>query len=289
MALESMKKMLEHALEHRYAVGQFNVNNLEFTQAILRAAEEEQSPVILGVSESYIPYLGGYPLVVAMVKALMNEYEICVPVALHLDHGSSFEACQKAIEAGFTSVMIDGSHHPLEENIAMTGRVVALAHEQGVSVEAELGRISGREDDLVVEEAEAMYAIPEECVRLVRETSVDFLAPALGSVHGPYKAEPKLGFDRMKEIQERVGIPLVLHGGTGIPLPDIQKAISLGTAKINVNTENQLACTTAIRAYLRENPEEWDPRRYLGPARESVRETVRKKMREFGSANRITE
>lgn len=289
MALESMKKMLEHALEHRYAVGQFNVNNLEFTQAILLAAEEEKSPVILGVSESYISYLGGYPLVAAMVKALMKEYEITVPVALHLDHGSSFEACQKAIQAGFTSVMIDGSHHPLEKNIAMTGRVVALAHEHGVTVEAELGRISGREDDLVVEEAEAMYAIPEECVRLVRETSVDFLAPALGSVHGPYRAEPKLGFDRMKEIQELVGIPLVLHGGTGIPPADIQKAISLGTAKINVNTENQIACTAAVRNYLQANPEEWDPRRYLGPAREAVKESVRKKMKEFGSANRITE
>ncbi|SFJ41041.1 class II fructose-1,6-bisphosphate aldolase [Brevibacillus centrosporus] len=288
MALESMKQMLSHALEHRYAVGQFNVNNLEFTQAILLAAQEEQSPVILGVSESYISYLGGYTLVVAMVKALMEEYEIAVPVALHLDHGSSFEACQKAIKAGFTSVMIDGSHHPLDENIAMTGRVAALAHEHGVTVEAELGRISGREDDLVVEEAEAMYAIVDECVRLVRETSVDFLAPALGSVHGPYKAKPKLGFERMQEIQERTGVPLVLHGGTGIPNADIQKAILLGTAKINVNTENQMACTTAVREYLNANPSEWDPRRYLGPGRDAVRESVKRKMREFGSINRVS-
>src|SRR5690625_2900395 len=192
--------------------------------------------------------MGGFKVVVAMVKALMEEYKTTVPVAIHLDHGSSFEKCAEAIHAGFTSVMIDGSHLPLEENIAMTKKVVELAHIHGVSVEAELGRIGGQEDDLIVDDAEAMYAIPSECDQLVRETNVDCFAPALGSVHGPYKGKPKLGFKQMEEVMNLTGVPLVLHGGTGIPLKDIQRAISLGTAKINVNTENQIMQTKKIRS-----------------------------------------
>ncbi|HZG73729.1 MAG TPA: class II fructose-bisphosphate aldolase [Chondromyces sp.] len=286
MPLVSMTEMLNKAKENGYAVGQFNLNNLEFTQAILQAAEEEKSPVILGVSEGAARYMGGFKLVVEMVKALIEEYKVTVPVAIHLDHGSSFEMCAKAIQAGFTSVMIDGSHHPLEENIALTKKVVELAHINGVSVEAELGRIGGQEDDLVVEEAEAAYAIPEECDRLVRETGVDCFAPALGSVHGPYKGEPNLGFDRMKEVMELTGVPLVLHGGTGIPTKDIEKAISLGTAKINVNTENQIASAKRVREVLAEKPNEYDPRKYLGPAREAIKETVKGKMREFGSSGK---
>ncbi|GEN34474.1 MULTISPECIES: class II fructose-1,6-bisphosphate aldolase [Aneurinibacillus] len=286
MPLVSMTDMLNKAVEGKYAVGQFNLNNLEFTQAILQAAEEEKSPVILGVSEGAARYMGGFKLVVAMVKALMEEYKTTVPVAIHLDHGSSFEKCVEAIHAGFTSVMIDGSHYPLEENIALTKRVVDVAHALGVSVEAELGRIGGQEDDLVVEDAEAMYAVPEECDKLVRETGVDCFAPALGSVHGPYKGEPKLGFDRMEEVMKLTGVPLVLHGGTGIPTKDIQRAISLGTAKINVNTENQITSSQTVRKILAEKPELYDPRKYLGPARDTIKETVKGKMREFGSSNR---
>jgi fructose-bisphosphate aldolase, class II len=286
MPLVSMKEMIHQALENKYAVGHFNVNNLEFAQAILQAAQEEQSPVILAVSPGYIPYLGGLKVVASMVRALVDDFKINVPVALHLDHGSSFEMCIQAIEAGFTSVMIDASHHPLEENIAITKKVVEEAKVIGVSVEAELGRIGGQEDDLIVDEAEAMYAVPEDCVRFVHETGVDCLAPALGSVHGPYKGEPQMGFSQMEEIGRLTGIPLVLHGGTGIPAHDIQRAISLGTAKINVNTENQLAFTETLRQFLMENSTDYDPRKYLGIAREAIKETVKRKMREFGCSGK---
>ncbi|GAA0358107.1 class II fructose-1,6-bisphosphate aldolase [Bacillus horti] len=285
MPLVSMKDMLIKAVEGKYAVGQFNINNLEFTQAILQAAQEENSPVILGVSEGAAKYIGGFKTVVAIIRSLIEDYNITVPVAIHLDHGSSFEMCVKAIDAGFTSVMIDGSHFPLEENIALTKKVVDVAHTLGVSVEAELGRIGGQEDDLVVDDADAAYAIPAECEQLVRETKVDCFAPALGSVHGPYKGEPNLGFDRMEEVQKLTGVPLVLHGGTGIPTKDIQRAISLGTAKINVNTESQMSSAATVRKVLQEKPDLYDPRKYLGPARDTIKETVKGKMREFGSSN----
>ncbi|TDQ38756.1 class II fructose-1,6-bisphosphate aldolase [Aureibacillus halotolerans] len=286
MPLVSMKDMLNKAKAEGYAVGQFNLNNLEFTQAILLAAHEENSPVILGVSEGAARYMGGFKTVVSIVEALIEDYGITVPVAIHLDHGSSFEKCVEAIHAGFTSVMIDGSHYPLEENIALTNKVVEVAHLLGISVEAELGRIGGQEDDLVVDDAEAAYAIPSECDRLVHETNVDCFAPALGSVHGPYKGEPNLGFDRMEEVKNLTGIPLVLHGGTGIPTKDIQRAISLGTAKINVNTENQISSAARVREVLAENAEMYDPRKYLGPARDAIKETVIGKMREFGSSQK---
>lgn len=284
MPLESMTEMLQKAKEGHYAVGQFNINNLEYTQAILQAAEEEKAPVILGVSEGAARYMGGFKLVTAMVKALMEEYKITVPVAIHLDHGSSFESCAKAIHAGFTSVMIDASHHPFEENIEITSKVVELAHFHGVSVEAELGTVGGQEDDVVADGI--IYADPKECVELVNRTQIDALAPALGSVHGPYKGEPKLGFKEMEEIGKLTGRPLVLHGGTGIPTKDIQKAISLGTAKINVNTENQITSTKTVREVLAANPEMYDPRKYLGPARETIKQTVIGKIREFGSSNK---
>lgn len=284
--LVSMTEMLNKANKEGYAVGQFNINNLEYFQAILQAAEEEQSPVIIGVSEGAAKYCGGFNVVVALVNELMNSYKTTVPVAIHLDHGSSFEKCAEAIHAGFTSVMIDGSHLPLDENIALTQKVVELAHLHGVSVEAELGRIGGQEDDIIVDDAEAAYAIPSECDRLVRETGVDCFAPALGSVHGPYKGEPNLGFDRMEEVQQLTGVPLVLHGGTGIPTKDIQRAISLGTAKINVNTENQIAQAKVVREVLAEKPDLYDPRKYLGPSRDKIKETVIGKMREFGSSKK---
>ncbi|MBD0381790.1 class II fructose-1,6-bisphosphate aldolase [Paenibacillus sedimenti] len=286
MPLVSMTQMLQEAVKGRYAVGQFNLNNLEFTQAILQAAEAEKAPVILGLSEAYIPYMGGLPTVASIVKGLMEHYAITVPVALHLDHGSSYEMCRKAIEAGFTSVMIDASHHPLEHNIAETKQVVEMAHARGVSVEAELGRIVGREDDINVDEAEAMYAVTEECVRMARETGIDALAPALGSVHGPYRGGPRIGFERMEEIQKLTGLPLVLHGGSGLPDEIIQKAISLGTAKINVNTDNQSVFTAVVRERLSANEKEYDPRRYLGPARDAVQQGVQSKIRQFGSSGK---
>jgi fructose-bisphosphate aldolase, class II len=286
MALVSMKSMLQQALRDKYAVGQFNLNNLEFTQAILLGAQEEQAPVILGLSEAYIPYMGGLSCVAGIVKELIQHNKITVPVALHLDHGSSFEVCIQAIHAGFTSVMIDASHHSLEQNIELTKRVADAAHALGVSVEAELGRISGREDDLVVDELEAMYALTTDCVKLAEETGIDCLAPALGSVHGPYRGEPHIGFARMEEIQQLTGLPLVLHGGSGLPDEIIRKAISLGTAKINVNTDNQIAFTNVVRKALAEMPNEWDPRRYLGPAREAVKQSVRNKIHLFGCSGK---
>ncbi|MCA1032127.1 fructose-bisphosphate aldolase [Bacillus timonensis] len=284
MPLVSMTEMLNKAKAEGYAVGQFNLNNLEFTQAILQAAQEENSPVILGVSEGAGRYMGGFKTIVALVKALMEEYKVTVPVAIHLDHGSSYQKCAEAIHAGFTSVMIDASHHPFEENIATTSKVVELAHFHGVSVEAELGVVGGQEDDVIAEGV--IYADPKECEELVKRTGIDCLAPALGSVHGPYKGEPNLGFEEMEEIGKTTGVPLVLHGGTGIPTKDIQRAISLGTAKINVNTENQMASAKVVRQVLAEKPNEYDPRKYLGPARDAIKETVKGKMREFGSANK---
>ncbi|PZE21661.1 class II fructose-1,6-bisphosphate aldolase [Paenibacillus xerothermodurans] len=286
MALVSMKEMLNQALAGRYAVGQFNLNNLEFAQAILLGAQEEEAPVILGVSEAYIPYMGGLPCIAGMVNALVEHYRITVPVALHLDHGSTYELCIHALHAGFTSVMIDASHHALEENIHITACVTQAAHALGATVEAELGRITGREDDLVVDDAEGMYAVPAECVQLVQATGIDCLAPALGSVHGPYRGQPRLGFERMDEIRRLTGLPLVLHGGSGLPDDELRQAISCGTAKINVNTDNQMACTAAIRSYLHDHPEAYDPRSYLVPAREAVKQSVKAKIRLFGSSGK---
>lgn len=284
MPLVSMTDMLKKAQSEGYAVGQFNVNNLEYAQAILQAAEEEKSPVILGVSEGAGRYMSGFKTVVKMVEGLFEDLKITVPVAIHLDHGSSFEKCKEAIDAGFTSVMIDASHHPFEENIATTSKVVEYAHSKGVSVEAELGTVGGQEDDVVADGV--IYADPKECEELVKRTGIDALAPALGSVHGPYKGEPNLGFKEMEEVKVATGVPLVLHGGTGIPTKDIQKAISLGTAKINVNTENQIASTARIREILDTDKEVYDPRKYLGPAREVIKATVIGKIREFGSAGK---
>jgi fructose-bisphosphate aldolase class II len=284
MPLVSMKEMLIKAKNEGYAVGQFNLNNLEFTQAILQAAQAENSPVILGVSEGAARYMSGFKTVVKMVEGLMEDLKVTVPVAIHLDHGSSFEKCKEAIDAGFTSVMIDASHHPFEENIEITSKVVDYAHSKGVSVEAELGTVGGQEDDVIADGV--IYADPKECEELVKRTGIDCLAPALGSVHGPYKGEPNLGFTEMEEIGKATGLPLVLHGGTGIPTKDIQRSVSLGTAKINVNTENQIASAKAVRETLAAKPEEYDPRKYLGPARDAIKETVTGKIREFGSAGR---
>ncbi|MEC0093374.1 class II fructose-1,6-bisphosphate aldolase [Paenibacillus macquariensis] len=282
MPLVSMTDMLNKALKGKYAVGQYNINNLEWTQAILGAAEQEKSPVILGVSEGAARHMGGFTTVVKMVEGLLYDMKITVPVAIHLDHGSSFDKCKEAIDAGFSSVMIDGSHHPIDENIEMTKKVVEYAHAKGVSVEAEVGTVGGQEDDVI---GGIMYAKLDECIRIVKETGIDTLAPALGSVHGPYLGEPNLGFKEMEEIRDATNIPMVLHGGTGIPEADIKKSISLGTSKINVNTENQIVFAKTVREVLAAKPEAYDPRTFIVPGREAIKQTVIGKMREFGSSN----
>lgn len=279
MPLVSMKEMLIKARAQHYAVGQFNINNLEWTLAILDEVEAIQAPVILGVSSGAAKYMGGYKVIAAMVKAIIEERKITVPVALHLDHGESFDLCKTAIDAGFTSVMIDASHHSLEENIAMTKRVVEYAHQRDVSVEAELGRVGGQEDHVV---AETMYAVPEECAKLVKETGIDCLAPALGSVHGPYKGEPKLGFDEMATINNLIKLPLVLHGGSGIPDYQLKMAIDRGTAKVNVNTELQQGWTATTRAILKKDENVYDPRKIIGPGKEAIRAVVKAKCEVFG-------
>lgn len=284
MPLVSMKEMMIKGKQEGYAIGQFNLNNLEFTQAILQAAQEENSPVICGVSEGAARYMGGFTTVVNIVKGLMHDYKITVPVAIHLDHGSSFEKCKEAIDAGFTSVMIDASHHPFEENIEITKQVVEYARQHNVSVEAELGTVGGQEDDIIADGV--IYADPKECKQMVEQTGIDCLAPALGSVHGPYKGEPNLGFTEMEEISQQCDVPLVLHGGTGIPTKDIQRAVSLGTSKINVNTESQITSAQAVRDTLNNDPDVYDPRKYMGPAREAIKKTVIGKMREFGSSGK---
>lgn len=283
MGLVNMKEMLIKARKEHYAVGQFNINNLEWTQAILDEAQALNAPVILGVSEGAGKYMGGWTVVSAMVKAYIEAKNITVPVALHLDHGTSFEVCKAAIDAGFTSVMIDASHYPFEENIEMTKKVVEYAHAHGISVEAELGKVGGQEDNIV---AESMYADPEECKILVEKTGIDCLAPALGSVHGPYHGEPKLGFKEMAYINELLNMPLVLHGGSGIPDEQLRKAIDRGTAKINVNTESQQAWTAIVRKVLSEDSKVYDPRKVIGPGKEGIKAVVRAKCEVFGCINK---
>lgn len=283
MALVNMTAMLNKAKDEKYAVGQFNINNLEWTKIILETAQAQNSPVILGVSQGAAKYMGGFTTVVNMVKGLIHDLGITVDVAIHLDHGSSKEVCIQAIDAGFTSVMIDASHFPLEDNIAITKAVVEYAHPRGVSVEAELGTVGGQEEHVV---GSIIYADKNECVKLVQETNIDCLAPALGSVHGPYKGEPVLGFKEMEEIFEATQLPLVLHGGTGIPDDLIKRAIALGTAKINVNTECQIAFSKTVREIVASDAEVYDPRKILGPASKSIGVVVAEKMRVFGSVNK---
>ena len=287
MALVSMKEMLEKAKEGKYAVGQFNINNLEWTKTILSVAEELNAPVILGVSEGAAKYMCGFETVVGMVKGMMKYLNITVDVAIHLDHGSSFESCKNAIDAGFTSVMIDGSHHPIAENIKITKEVVEYAKSKGVSVEAEVGTVGGNEDGVI---GGICYADKNECVALVNETGVDCLAPALGSVHGPYQGEPKLGFVEMADIKEATNKPLVLHGGTGIPDEMIKKAISCGTCKINVNTECQLGFNRELRSFLADekNAKVYDPRKLLTPATKGIVAAVKEKMNVFGCVGKAS-
>ena len=281
MGLVNMTDMLNKALEGGYAVGQFNINNLEWTQAILDAVEEANSPAILGVSEGAAKYMGGFKAVVGMVKGQLEERNISQPVAIDLDHGSSLESCRAAIDAGFTSVMIDNSKFPIEENIANTREVVEYAHSKGASVEAEIGSVGGTEDGVT---GGVIYADPEECKRIVEEAKIDALAAALGSVHGDYDGEPKLGFDEMKEISELTGAPLVLHGGSGIPEHQIKKAIEYGHSKINVNTELQQVWAKKTREVIANNPDQYDPRKIIGPGKEDITKATIKNMEIFGSA-----
>lgn len=282
--LVTMKEMLVRAKEEKYAVGQFNINSFQWAEAILEAAQEENSPVIVASSDRLVDYLGGFKLISTVINRLVEDKNITVPVALHLDHGSSVERCIEAIDAGYTSVMIDGSHHPIDENIEMTKEVVNYAKLHGVSVEAEVGTIGGNEDGLI---GGIQYADPNECVRIVKEADIDALAAALGSVHGPYQGEPKLGFDEMKEISELTNVPLVLHGGSGIPLYQLHKAVDLGHAKINVNTECLQAWAAAVRNTLENDREVYDARTILTPGKEAVKETVKAKIREFKSNNKV--
>ncbi|UOQ45553.1 class II fructose-1,6-bisphosphate aldolase [Halobacillus salinarum] len=282
-ALVSMKDVLNQAKEGKYAVGQYNINNLESIQAFLEAAEEEEAPVILGASDRLVDHLGGFRTIAAMVKSLIAEMNIRVPVVLHLDHGMSVARCKAAIDAGFSSVMFDGSRSPIEENIAMTKQVVAYAHPKNVSVEAEVGTVGGTEDGLV---GGIKYADPKECEQLVREARVDALAAALGSVHGPYQGEPKLGFKEMKQISELTQVPLVLHGGSGIPEYQIQKAIEYGHAKINVNTECIQAWTHALRDVLASDEKVYEPRVIITPAKEAVKQMAISKMKEFHTSRK---
>lgn len=284
MGLISLEEILGKALKDGYAVGHFDIHNLEWTQAVLEAAEEEKSPVILGVTEGAVHYFGGFSVAVTLVKSLINDMSITAPVVLHLDHGSNVENCKKAIDAGFTSVMIDASHLSFEENVKLTKQVVSYASKHGVTVEAEVGNIGGKEDSVV--ERNSIYADITECEELVKQTGINCLAPALGSVHGLYKGEPNLGFDEMKEIAQKTKIPLVLHGSSGLPDNQIKKSISRGTTKINVNADNHLAFTKAIRDVLNKDSEIYDSTKYIGVGREAVKETVISKMRLFGSSGK---
>ena len=285
--LVSAKEMLEKAKAGHYAVGQFNINNLEWTKSILAVAQEMNSPVILGVSEGAGKYMTGYKTVVGMVNGMLEEMKITVPVALHLDHGS-YEGCLKCIEAGFSSVMFDGSHYPIEENIAKTKELVALCNEKGLSLEAEVGSIGGEEDGVV---GAGECADPNEC-KAIADLGVTMLAAGIGNIHGKYPENWKgLSFETLDAVQQQTGaMPLVLHGGTGIPEDMIKKAISLGVAKINVNTECQLSFAEATRKYIEAGKDlegkGFDPRKLLAPGAEAIKATVREKITLFGSANR---
>jgi fructose-bisphosphate aldolase class II len=307
MALTTNQELLTQAKKGRYAVGAFNINNLEILQAIVSAGELEKSPVIIAVSEGAIKY-AGMPYIVAMVRTASEQ--TFIPLSLHLDHGTDLEVIRSCVENGFTSVMIDGSHLEFEENVAITKKVVEMAKKKGVSVEAELGRLKGIEEKVSVSEKEAFLTDPQAAEDFVKRTEVHALAVAIGTSHGAYKfkGEVKLDFDRLKEIAKRIDIPLVLHGASGVPssvlekaerfgaklpgakgIPDeaIQKAVSLGISKINIDTDLRLSFVGALREVLTIKPEEFDPRKILGPGREAIKQTVQSKMKLFGSSGKV--
>ena len=287
MALVSAKEMLTKAKAEKYAVGQFNINNLEWTKAVLLTAQELQSPVILGVSEGAGKYMCGYKTVVGMVNGMLEELNITVPVALHLDHGS-YEGAKKCIEAGFSSVMFDGSHYPIEENVEKTKELVAICEEKGLSIEAEVGSIGGEEDGVV---GTGECADPDEC-KAIADLGVTMLAAGIGNIHGKYPENwAGLSFETLDAVQQKTGdMPLVLHGGTGIPEDMIKKAISLGVAKINVNTECQLSFAAGTRKYIEAGKDlegkGFDPRKLLVPGTDAIKATVKEKMELFGSVGK---
>lgn len=274
--LVNSKEVLKKAKEGKYAVPHFNINNLEWTRFILEECEKEKSPVILGVSEGAKKYMVGFHTVTEMVKAMVEELQITVPVVLHLDHGSSVASCKEAIDAGFTSVMIDASKYSVEENIQMTKEVVEYAHQKNVTVEAEIGHVGGEEDGVADELA---YAKVEDAVRLAKETGIDSLAPALGSVHGIYKGEPKLDFQRMMEIKEKTNLPLVLHGGSGIPDELIKKSVTCGICKLNINTDLQIVWAKAVRSFLDGNQSVYDPRKVIKAGEQAIKDKIDEKIR----------
>jgi fructose-bisphosphate aldolase class II len=282
--------MLKKAKAEHYAVGHFNINNLEWTKAILLTAKELRSPVILGVSEGAGKYMGGYHVVVNMVNGLLKDLDIDVPVALHLDHGS-YEGCYKCIEAGFSSIMFDGSHYPIAENIEKTKELVKAAHDRGLSIEAEVGAIGGEEDGVI---GKGECADPNEC-KQIADLGVDFLAAGIGNIHGKYPDNWEgLSFETLDSIQKLTGeLPLVLHGGTGIPAEMVKKAITLGVSKVNVNTECQLAFAEATRKYIEAGKDlegkGFDPRKLLAPGFEAIKATVKEKMEMFGSVGKADE
>ncbi len=281
--LRTGSELLLDAQKGKYAVGAFNINNMEVVQAIIQAAEETQSPVILQASQGGLKY-AGVEYIAALGK--LAGRNASVPVALHLDHGTDFDQVIACIRHGFTSVMIDGSRFPLEENIAFTKKVVEIAHSVGVSVEAELGKIGGTEDHITVDEKDATFTDPDEAKLFVEETGVDFLAIAVGTAHGVYKGEPKLDYDRIEAIRSKVDVPLVLHGSSGVPYDSLRKAISLGISKINIDTDIRASFARTVKEYLLENPDQIDPRKILGPATKAMKETIMEKMEVFGSVGK---
>jgi fructose-1,6-bisphosphate aldolase class II len=278
--LVNFVEMLNKAKKEHYAVPQFNINNLEWTKYILEKCKELNVPVILGVSEGAAKYMGGYNVVSAMVKELVKSLNVETPVCIHLDHGTSKDSCVKAIDAGFTSVMIDASRHELNENIRITKEVVDYAHSKGVSVEAEVGHIGGTEDNIT---ATSTNATLEDCIVLYENTGIDSLAPALGSVHGFYKGEPNLDFETMEIINNNLPIPLVLHGGTGIPADKIAKAISCGISKININTDLQAVWSNAVREKLENDKDVYDPRKVIGSGEQAMKERIAELVTLFGT------
>ena len=265
------KQMLENAKKQKYAVPHFNTNNLEWTKYILEECQNQNTPVIIGVSESASEYMGGYKVIVDIIKNLVEQGNITIDVAIHLDHGKTIQSCKQAIQAGFTSVMIDASNQTLEENIQITKQVCEYAKIKNVTVEAEIGQIGTIE--------EQGYAKVDDCKQLVEQTKIDSLAPAIGNVHGIYKGKPKIDIERIKQIKEKTNIPLVLHGGSGIPDEIIQQAIQAGICKININTELQIAWTTSVREYIKENQAIYDPRKIIKSGENAIKQTIKQKIK----------
>ena len=275
-------ELLKKAKNENYAIPQFNINNLEWIKYILEECNKNNSPVILGVSESAIKYMGGYTVVSSLVNALIKDLNITIPVALHLDHGTSFESCKKAVDAHFSSVMIDASEYDIDRNIEITKQVVDYAHKNNVTVEAEIGIISKNNDI-----NEDNYAKVEDCIKLYKSTNIDLLAPSVGTMHGLYKEKPNINYERIKEISSAINIPLVLHGGTGIPDENIKKCIECGISKININTELQVNWSKGVKEYIKNNNEAYDPRKIISSGEENIKKVIKDKLHILKSINKI--